>query len=210
MPAAYGYSVKNIFGVLLLRILAMTGVVVAAVPLVQSDPRPFPWGWLSGLIGALIVYVGTYTEEYRAWRLSTDAGHPHDVALFRAFLDLLPPHRFQEFLERFDFGNSIPAAEVELLGRFVERWSLASETFRDGELERARTRAVASAKALVGELAVRTRHLNAHLLTVKLAGHEERTESVREDARILNVAARAFAADYLEMVRLGRRRLTLA
>lgn len=200
---------KNIGVALLSRLLALAGIIVAAVPLVHADPSPFPWEWTGLLIGSVVVYFGTYTEEYRSWRLAGSDGHPHDVDLYRRFIDLLPPTRFQDFFQNFDFGNSFPASEIEPLNQFVDRWKLANVEFRDRKLDAARRAAVATGTALAEAIAFRTRPLPSGHMTVKLAGAAERLESVVEDARVINEAARAFSRDYQAFLRLGRRRLTI-
>lgn len=201
---------KSVGIALVFRVLALAGIIVAAVPLVQRDPQPFPWELTGFLITALLVYLGTYTEDYRAWRASASNGHPHDAAMFKQLLDLLPPEQYQPFLDSFDFGNAFRASEVQPLNQFVDQWRLADAEFRDRKLEAAKARALITGTQLAEAISLRTRYLNDQLLTVKLLSTDERTDSVLEDARIVNSAARAFSTDYKKLLQLGRRRLTLS
>lgn len=202
-------SARPIATTLLVRLLAICGLIISAVPLVYDDPSPFPWKAAGGLVTALIVYLGTYTADYRAWRAAAHAEHPHDLALMKEFLALLPPRSAEEFFERFDFGNAIHASDIAGLNRFADTWSLVDHDFRDKRLQKVKVELHEKGAKLANEIAMRTRPLNRDMLTVKLANTSERTPSVLEDARVINEHAREFSKIYKSFVKVARARLTI-
>ena len=100
-------------------------------------------------------------------------------------------------------------AEIGGLNRLVDSWSLSDRDFRDRQLQRTKVSLLTSARILAEAIAIRTRPFDEHHLTVKLANTDERTEGVREDARVINKAARDFSSASQRFVRTGRQRLTI-
>lgn len=194
---------------LVVRFFALIGIVLVAVPLVAADPAPFPWGLAGGLAAAVITYLGTYALDYFAFLRAGREGHPHDVALFRELLDLLKPGDVRATFGEFDFGGAFRYDDIRELNRFAETWDTPDKEFRDKALEKARKIALGNAVVVAREIAFRTRPMGVGLQTVKLAGCDPQPESVRDDARVINEAATEFATSYEELIRLGRRRLTL-
>ena len=94
---------------------------------------------------------------------------------------------------------SAPAAVGGVAGQATYRWTGVRPAVRE---------AVQHA-VVAREIAFRTRPMGVGLQTVKLAGCDPQPESVRDDARVINEAATEFATSYEELIRLGRRRLTL-
>jgi hypothetical protein len=192
---------------LVVRFVALVGIVATAVPLVQASPKPVPWTEIGAFIAATITYLGTYAIDYFAW-ISGRNGHPHDVALFKEFVSLLAPDYVRTVFTEFDFGGTFHYEDIRALNRFADTWNLPDKEFRDKSLEAARKDAHAKAQVVAREIAVRTRPFGVGMQTVKLANVDPQPERVYEDARTINNAATAFSAAYVSMLRLGRARLT--
>ena len=109
----------------------------------------------------------------------------------------------------FDFGGTFRRDDIRELDRFAGTWNVPDKEFRDKALEKARQDAHSKACVVAREISQRTRPLNVELQTVKLADRDPQPDSVREDARVINVAATEFAQRHDRLVRLGRKRLTL-
>ena len=200
---------KGIGVALSIRLVAILGIVLAGVPLIEADTHPFPWVSAGVLVTAVIVYLGTYTADYLSWRGSVDGGHPHDIKLFRDFLNVLRVGPTDQFFGSFDFGGTFRGDEIAGLNEFVDHWNRPDREFQDRRLERARRELYIKAEALAGEIARGTRITDSNLRTVKLDKPGPQPDCVREDARAINSAARPFAEDYKKFVRLGHKRLVL-
>lgn len=200
---------KGIGVILFVRLLAIIGIVLAGIPLIEADTHPFPWVSAGALLTAVVVYLGTYTADYLSWRGFIGGGHPHDIHLFRDFLNVLRVGPTDQFFGSFDFGGTFRGDEISGLNEFVEHWNRSDREFQDRRLERARHSLYKKAETLAYALAHGTRIADSNLRTVKLDVSGPQPDSVREDARAINSAARPFAEDYKKFVRLGHKRLVL-
>lgn len=164
----------------------------------------FEWDSLTAFLAALATFLGLEVTEVRS-----TAGNPNDIALYKKLVVLIPPPTIGAFYRTHDFGADFQPEYADALHRFAQDWNSPDHEFVDKKLEKERKLLYEKGFAMASAIAKYTvPNQNGWISVVpdRIRG-EPRPEWIREEAKLLNEAARQFSASYDRFIRIARPRL---
>jgi len=179
----------------------------------------FKWDALAACFTTLLALLllernesqsGQGGSEYPKGKISLNAPHPNDIALFKEFLTVLSPTEVIDFFRHHDFSGSFTFKNIEQLRHFVSDWKNPDKEFISKELEVDRRRLLEEATKLSSLIARNTAPIQHDVYSVKprdLIGPIP--DWIKEEAENMNTAATNFVAMYDEFVRKCRASLPL-